>query len=108
MANFFKGLLRANMTLYGDVDGVADTRLSLSVEKGKCIAWAVGTDDVELSRDNVASVSLLSSNQIATDLASGGGKKYMVNVYNIEMKNGKKGIMRLLVATEYKVLSLIK
>ncbi len=112
MANFFKGLLRANTANYGDLEGpmtnLKKGRLTLTIEKGKLIAWIVGQDDVELSKDNVKGVELISSHQIIRDLASGGGKTYDVNVYRIEMKNGQVGTLRLLSASEYKVLQFIK
>ena len=57
MAGFFKGLLRANSANYGDLEGpmtnLKSGRLAIAIEKGKCIAWIVGQDDVELSKENV-------------------------------------------------------
>ena len=112
MAGFFKGLLRANSTLYGDLEGpmtnLKSGRLSISIEKGKCIAWIVGQDDIELSTENVKNVEKLSDNIVISNLASGGGKQYEVNVYKIEMKNGQVGTLRLVSRLEYKVLQLIK
>lgn len=112
MAGFFKGLLRANSANYGDLEGpmtnLKSGRLAIAIEKGKCIAWIVGQDDVELSKENVKSVEMISSHQIIRDLSSGGGKPYDVNVYKIEMTNGQVGTLRLLSASEYKVLNLIK
>ena len=112
MAGFFKGMLRANAANYGDLEGpmtnLKKGKLTLTIEKGKCIAWIVGQDDIELSKDNVKAVELISSNVPIRDLASGGGKPCQVNVYKIEMKNGQVGTLRLVSATEYKVLQLIK
>ena len=109
MAGFFKCMLRANTSLCGDIEGpmtkMNKGRLSISVEKGKVIAWAAGTDDIELSKANVQSVNKLASNVMIKDLASGGGKIYKVDVYKIVMKDGKEGILRLLVGAAYKVLA---
>lgn len=112
MTHFFKGLLRANTANYGDLEGsitqLKKGKLSITVEKGKCLAWTVGKDDIELTKENVKSIEPLSNNILIKDLGSGGGKDYIVNVYKIEMKNGETGIMRLVSGTEYKVLQLIK
>lgn len=112
MAGFFKCLIRANKANYGDLEGpmtnLKKGKLTISIEKGKCIAWISGKDDIELSTENVKSVSLISSNVPIRDLTSGGGKPCQVNVYKIEMKNGQVGTLRLVTSTEYKVLQLIK
>lgn len=112
MANFFKGLLRANSTIYGDLEGdvtnLKKGRLTISIEKGKCIAWVVGQDDLELSRDNVKKLTPLSTDVVIRDLPSNNGKLIKCNIYRIEMKDGKTGTLRLPVGTEYKVLELIK
>ena len=112
MAGFFKGMLRANAANYGDLEGpmtgLKSGKLTITIEKGKCIAWIVGQPDIELSKANVAKVEMISGGQIIRDLASGGGKTYNVNVYRIEMKNGQVGTLRLLSGSEYKVLMLIK
>lgn len=114
MANFFKGLVRANSTNYGDLEGSmtgikrGKMQMPICIEKGKCLAWAVGSDDVELSKDTVKSVEPIASNQIVKDITGGQGKTYNVNVYKIAMKDGQVGTLRLLSGTEYKVLQLIK
>lgn len=72
------------------------------------MAWTVGKDDIELTKENVKSIEPLSNSILIKDLGSGGGKDYIVNVYKIEMKNGETGIMRLVSGTEDKVLQLIK
>ena len=113
MANIFKGLLRANSkaNICGDLEGpAADVnkgRLTVSMEKGKCIAWAVGHDDIELSKNTVKSYQKISSDITVKDIPSGGGKPYKVNIYRIEMKDGKTGTLRLLVGNEYKVIDAI-
>lgn len=114
MANFFKGILRANKTNYGDLEGPmtgikrGKMQMPICIEKGKCLAWAVGSDDVELSKDTVKGVELIAGNQVANDITGGQGKRYSINVYKIEMKNGQVGTLRLISGTEYKVLQLIK
>lgn len=96
----------------GDLEGpmtkLNKGRLSVSLEKGKVIAWAVGQDDIELSKENVQSVDVIDNNVPIKDLSSGGGKPYSVNVYKIVMKDGKEGILRLLTGVAYKVLAVIK
>ena len=66
MAGFFKGLLRANLGNYGDLEGpmtkLKKGKLTITIEKGKCIAWIVGADDIELNRETVKSVELISGN----------------------------------------------
>ncbi len=110
--NFFKGMLRANKKMYGDLEGSVTKlkrgRLAVSIEKGVCIAWAVGSEDIELSRSTIKDVELISKDQIATDLPSGGGQRYQINVYRLTFKNGATGILRLTSGDEYKVLQLIK
>lgn len=112
MANFFKGLLRANGANYGDLEGpmtkLKRGRLTINIEKGKCIAWIVGQDDIELSKENVKKVDLISTNVYVKDLASGGGKENVVNIYKIEMKTGEVGTLRLKAAAANKVLMLIQ
>lgn len=113
MAGFFKGLLRANNgSLCGDLEGpmtkLNKGKLPISIEKGKVIGWAVGQDDIELSKANVQSVDVIDNNVPIKDLSSGGGKLYSVNVYKIVMKDGKEGILRLLTGSAYKVLAIIK
>ena len=114
MANFFKGMVRANSTNYGDLEGPmtgikrGKMQMPICIEKGKCLAWAVGANDVELSKETVKSVELVASNQVANDITGGQGKTYNINVYKITMKDGQVGTLRLLSGTEYKVLQLIK
>ncbi len=114
MANFLKGMLRANSTNYGDLEGPmtgikkGKMQMPVCIEKGKCIAWGVGADDVELSKTTVKGVELIASNQIADDISGGQGKKFSINVYKIEMQDGQVGTLRLISGTEYKVLQLIK
>ena len=112
MAGFFKNMLRANTSLCGDLEGsmtkLNKGRLSISIEKGKVIAWIVGQDDIELSKENVQSIDIIDNNIDIKDLASGGGKQYKVNVYKIVMKDGKEGVLRLLTGAAYKVLAIIK
>lgn len=112
MANFFKGILRANTGNYGDIEGpmtnLKSGKLAITLEKGKCIAWIVGQDDVELSKENVKKVELVTSNVEIYDLSSGGGKRYVVNIYSIEMADGSVGTLRLVAATQHKVLALIQ
>jgi hypothetical protein len=112
MAGFFKGLLRANAALYGDVEGsiteLKRGKRSITIEKGQVVLWIVGENDIVLTKDDIEALEPISSNQMVKDLASGGGKLYSVNVYNLILKNGRSGIMRLVSGSEYKVLSLIK
>lgn len=112
MAGFFKCMLRANTSLCGDLEGgmtkLKSGRLSISVEKGKCIAWIVGSDDIELSRDNVESVEMISGNDVVSNVASGGGKVYKVNCYKIVMKDGTEGVLRLMIGSSSKVLALLR
>lgn len=114
MAGFFKCMLRANTSLCGDIEGemtgLTSGKLmrSISVEKGKVIAWVVGMDDMELSKENVMSVDLVDANVTITNLASGGGKENKVNIYDIVMKDGKKGTLRLRTVSAVKVLALLK
>lgn len=114
MANFFKGMLRANSTNYGDLEGPmtgikkGKMQMPICIEKGKCIAWSVGADDVELSKSTVKGIELIASNQVANDITGGQGQRFSINVYKIEMKNGQVGTLRLISGTEYKVLQLIK
>ena len=114
MANFFKGILRANSTNYGDLEGPmtgvkrGKTQMPICIEKGRCLAWGVGTDDIELSKDTVKGIELIASNQMAKDITGAQGKLCNINVYRITMKDGQVGTLRLLSGTEYKVLQLIK
>ena len=112
MAGFFKCLLRANSSLCGDLEGemtgLVKGRLSISVEKGKVVAWAAGADDIILSKEDILSVDLIDSDLTIKDLSSGGGKLYKVNAYKIVMKDGKQGVLRVLTGSAVKVLALIK
>ena len=112
MAGFFKCLIRANTSRCGDLEGemtgLIKGRLSVSIEKGKVIAWAVGSDDIELSKENVMSIDLVDSDLTISDLSSGGGKVYRVNAYKIVMKDGKQGVLRILTGSAVRVLSLLK
>ena len=112
MAGFFKCMLRANTSLCGDLEGSVTLgtkgKRSVSIEKGKVIAWATSVDDIELSKQNTQSVDLLDSDIVIKDLASGGGKIYKVNAYKIIMRDGTEGILRVKSGEAYKVLSIIK
>lgn len=110
---FFKGIIRCNGANYGDLEGGEITklkrgRLGIAIEKEKVLAWIVRAEDIELSKSNVQSLELISSNVRITDLSGGGGKPYEVNIYRITMKDGAVGTLRLLVGTEHKVLMIIK
>lgn len=111
MAGFFKGLLRANSTIYGDLEGpmtgLKSGRLSLTVEGGKCIAWIVGAKDLELSKENVKTLEFV-DHALIDDLCSGGGKKHCVSVYQIRMKDDSIGTLRLVTTGEKEVLDLLK
>ncbi len=114
MANFFKGMLRANSSNYGDIEGPmtgikkGKMQMPICIEKGKCLAWAVGADDVELSKDTVKSLEVIAKGQVANDITGGQGKTFSINVYKIVMTDGSVGTLRLISGTEYKVLQLIQ
>ncbi len=111
MAGFFKGLLRANSTIYGDLEGpmtgLKSGRLSLTVEGGKCIAWIVGAKDLELSKENVKTLEFVGYAHVS-NVCSGGGTDCDVSVYRIEMQDERVGTLRLVTATEKEVLALIQ
>ena len=111
MAGCLQGLKRANSAKYGDLEGpmtmLKSGKLSITIEDGKVIAWIVNADDIILSKENVESVELSVPNVTITDLGSGGGKTYIVNIYRIVMKNGEEGILRLVTSNATKVLMLI-
>lgn len=112
MANFFKGILRSfTGSPYGDLGGPVTGlqnekgKLVVSIEKGKCIAWTAGMDDVELSKETVKRVEFINSNVQVDDFI--GNKINTVDIYSIEMTNGKVGTLRLVKSTKQKVLDLI-
>lgn len=54
---FFKGLLRANAKVLGDIEGpmtnVKSGKMPLSVIEGKLTMWAVGVEDAILNKADV-------------------------------------------------------
>lgn len=116
MANFFKGLLRANTTIYGDLEGAVtklkNGRLAIAIEKDKskeekCIAWIVGQKDIELSKGNVKKVEFV-DHAVVNDISSNAGKSADVSIYRIEMTDGTTGTLRLKTSSEEQVLRLIR
>lgn len=112
MANFFKGMLRANAANYGDLEGgmtkLKSGRLTISIEKGKCIAWIVGQDDIELSKSNVKNIEFVEHASRVTNLASNGGHEADIVIYKITMADGTVGTLRLKANTEKQVLNLLQ
>ncbi len=110
MAGFFKGLMRANAANFGDLEGemtkLKSGKLTISIEKGKCIAWIVGQDDIELSKDNVKGLEFVKHDNVVT--ASNGGKAEDVSIYKIVMKDGAEGTLRLMQNREKMVLRLLQ
>ena len=111
MANFFKGLARANSKdLCGDLEGSITGirgKINVSVEGGRVIAWVVGKPDIDLTKKAVV-FEKITDKVIVRDFASRGGKPVLVNIYHIELSDGKQGVLRLMLANEYKVVTLIK
>ncbi len=111
MGGCLQSLKRANMANYGDLEGamtkLKSGKLTIAIEDGKVIAWIMNAGDIVLWKENVASVELSVPGVTITDLGSGGGKTYIVNIYRIVMKNGEEGTLRLIASTANKVLTLI-
>ncbi len=111
MAGCIQGIKRMNFAHYGDIEGpmtnLKSGSLAITIENEQVIAWIVNAPDVILSKENVASVVLTTSGITVTNLSSGGGKPFTVNVYKIEMKNGQVGVLRLKVNTADRVLNLL-
>lgn len=99
MANFFKGMLRTNTSpCCGDLEGpmtqLKNGRMTVTIEKGKCIAWIVGRDDVELSKQTVKNLEFIGAEVIRI---TGNPKQEdcAAAIYKIEMANGDVGTLRL-------------
>lgn len=112
MAGCIQGIKRCNLAHYGDLAGpmtnLKSGSLAITIEDNKVIAWIVNAEDIVLSSENVRSVELTVSSVPVSDLSSGGGKTYTVNIYRIEMTDGQVGTLRLKVATANRVLELLK
>ncbi len=112
MANFFTQFLKSFIrTKYGDYECMVNgrrKRLIVTAEKNQAVAYVVGGDEFPILKSNIASVEQISKRQMVNDLRCYMGKDALVNVYQIQMKNGETAILRLLTASEYKVLTLLK
>ena len=113
MANFFKGILRVNFKgNFGDLESQMiknkDHKMAVTIEKGKCIAWIVGEDDIELSTDSIKKIELVDSDVKVSDMFNGASRvATIVDIYKIEMSNGQVGKLRLIRSTKRRVLALI-
>lgn len=109
VTGFFKGMKRGNLTHYGDLEGpitkLKSGKMVIGIENGKCIAWTAGCDDVELSRDTVESLALCGSRCVSD--FGGGNIVKDVNIYDLTMKSGQTGTLRLDLAIESDVLHLL-
>ena len=91
-SGFLKTMARANSPrLAGWVDGpvarVKGNRMQVLLEDGKVICFLSGSDDIILSKDDVASVELA-----AQKIEQRYGDKIMVcNSYAVTFKNGEYG-----------------
>lgn len=107
MANFFKGMLRTNTAPYcgdleGPMTGLKNGQMAVTIEKGKCIAWIVGRDDVELSKETVKSITFVESKPVQFT-GSADCTVRQASIYKIEMANGQIGTLRLDTKQEAKV-----
>lgn len=109
---FFAGMVRANGGLLGDVDayvlGLKGGRAPLNFVNNELVAWAVKSEDFVLSKNNVKEVRLIQSDVKISDLSSGGGKLYVVNVYEVKLDDDHVVKMRLLTASADKALAKLR
>ena len=102
MAGCMKGTLRATTGLLGDVEGdisgieKGSRKNCISVEDGKVIFWVVGMDDKIITAEDITSWKEGPTNVRVRDMASGGGKQYDVDYYEVGFKGGKTGTVRLI------------
>ena len=111
MAGCLEGMKRMYLAHYGDIEGpmtnLKSGSLAISIVNDQVVAWVVNAPDVILSKENVALVEMTASGVTVSDLSSGGGKTFTVNIYTIVMKNGQVGKLRLKINTADKVLALL-
>lgn len=101
---FFKSLFR---TQYGQAEGFNfKGKRSLTIEKNQVICFAVGAEDIVLTKDNVASVEPITLNMKVTGFISNGIS--VVNNYLVKMKDGSTGSITILAGEAYKMLTLLQ
>lgn len=107
---FFKGLLRANTQVLGDIEGPVTSgksgKMPLSIIDGKLVMWAVGSADKVLSKENVKEISFTKAETV-NNLASGGGKSVTVNVYSLKTAEGTN-VLRTIAKFDNKVMEFLK
>ena len=112
MAGIFKSIIRANWGKnYGDTI-FPGGKLAVTVEKGKCIAWLMGSKDHELSKSNVKKVELVDTDVTVNDYIDGAHQiTQVVDIYNIEVARADsktfRATLRLIPSTKQKVSELI-
>lgn len=107
---FFKGLLRANAQVLGDIEGPVTSaksgKMPLSLIDGKLVIWAVGSADKVLLKENVKEISFTKAETV-NNLASGGGKSFTVNVYSLKTVEGIN-TLRTVAKFDEKVMEYLK
>ena len=101
--SFWRGFARVNSNNLGELWGpvthlTGAGRMSIHREKsGRIVAYAVGMEDVELTRETVKSIELVETNVSFDGIGE-------CNVYDLEMRDGETGTLRLRITTERWVL----
>lgn len=100
--DFWNGMKRAQHecgTIEGTITHLKSGHRSINVENGKVVLWVVGEEDIILQKDDIFQISLLRENIVL--------KGVSYNAYNLTMKNGEQGLMRLKVEKDNTVMPLI-
>ena len=101
---FFNKLFRKQ---YGQADGFNFKGVrSLTVENNQVVLYAIGTEDIVLTKDKVASVELVTSNMQVSNFVQTGIS--IVNAYMVKMKDGSVGSIRILAGEAYKMLAVLQ
>lgn len=97
MAGCKQGFARANGGLFGDINGavVPEGKRPISVENGQIVLWIVNADDIILNPADVKAFNFKEARRVK-DMCSGGGKEYAVDVYDLEMNDGRTAIVRVI------------
>lgn len=97
MAGCKQGFARANGGLYGDIIGtvVPEGKRPISVENGQIILWIAGADDIVLDPADVKTFEFKESKKVG-DMLSGGGNEFNVDIYDLEMNDGKTAVVRVI------------
>ena len=111
MAGLLENLVRVEEFLgdiEGPITGLSNGKLSVSREGDKLVFWAEGAEDVIINKKDVQSLVLISANVTIKDISKDMGKNCQIDIYQLTLKNGQTGTLRLISTTAAKALEILK